>query len=114
MSDTEKKYKYSIIVPAFNEQDAVQPLFVEIKSVMGGLNEPYEIIFVDDGSNDHTFERLQSLSPIKIIRFRKNFGQTAAMDAGFKNAEGEIFITMDGDGQNDPRDIPNLLNKMAD
>ncbi|MFA6524982.1 MAG: glycosyltransferase family 2 protein [Patescibacteria group bacterium] len=114
MSNAEKKYKYSIIVPVYNEQDAVQPLFTEIKSVMESINEPYEIVFVDDGSIDHTLEKLKTLSPIKIIHFRKNFGQTAAMDAGFKNAEGEIFITMDGDGQNDPKDIPTLLAKMTE
>lgn len=114
MSDIEKKYKYSVIVPVYNEEESVQPLFSEIKDAMNKMQQPYEIIFVDDGSIDKTFEKLNSLSPIKIIRFRKNFGQTAALDAGFKNAEGEIFITMDGDGQNDPADIPNLLNKMKD
>ncbi|MFH1534891.1 MAG: glycosyltransferase, partial [Patescibacteria group bacterium] len=102
MSDIEKKYKYSVIVPVYNEEESVQPLFSEIKDAMNKMQQPYEIIFVDDGSIDKTFEKLNSLSPIKIIRFRKNFGQTAALDAGFKNAEGEIFITMDGDGQNDP------------
>ncbi len=106
--------KYSVVVPVYNEEDNVVPLHAEIKQVMIKLGEPYEIIFVDDGSRDKTFERLNSLSPIKIIRFRKNFGQTAALDAGFKAAKGEIFITMDGDRQNDPTDIPNLLKKIAE
>ncbi|MBU0612618.1 glycosyltransferase family 2 protein [Patescibacteria group bacterium] len=114
MSDIEKKYKYSVIVPVYNEEESVQPLFSEIKDAMNKMQQPYEIIFVDDGSIDKTFEKLNSLSPIKIIRFRKNFGQTAALDAGFKNAEGEIFITMDGDGQNDPVDIPKLIKKMSE
>lgn len=104
--------KYSVIIPVFNEEGSVMLLHSEIKSVMDRLGQPYEIIFVDDGSGDGTFERLCSLSPIKIIRFRKNFGQTSALDAGFKNAGGEIFITLDGDGQNDPADIPRLLEKM--
>ncbi len=110
----EKTIKYSIVVPAFNEQDNVAPLHAEIKEVMDTLKEPYEIIFVDDGSRDQTFDRLKDLSPVKVIRFRKNFGQTAALDAGFKAAQGEIFIAMDGDRQNDPADIPNLLKKITE
>lgn len=106
--------KYSIIVPVYNEQDAVVSLHGEIHAVMKGLGEPYEIIFVDDGSRDQTFVRLSSLSPIKIVRFRTNFGQTAALDAGIKTANGEILITLDGDGQNDPADIPRLLVKMKE
>lgn len=104
--------KYSIIVPVYDEESAVTPLHREINDVMKNLGRSYEIIFIDDGSNDRTFERLSALSPIKIIRFRTNFGQTAALDAGFKNAQGEIFITLDGDGQNDPADIPKLLSKL--
>ena len=103
---------HSVIIPAYNEEDAVVPLYREIKVVMDRLGQPYEVIFVDDGSTDRTFERLSALSPIKIIRFRKNFGQTAALDAGFKHAQGKIFITLDGDGQNDPADIPRLLEKL--
>lgn len=104
---------YSVIVPVYNEEDAVTALHAEIVQAMKMLNQPYEVIFVDDGSRDRTFERLNTLSPIKIIRFRKNFGQTAALDAGFKYAQGKIFITMDGDGQNDPADIPRLLIKLG-
>ncbi|PIS42491.1 MAG: glycosyltransferase [Candidatus Kerfeldbacteria bacterium CG08_land_8_20_14_0_20_40_16] len=110
--DKERKIKYSVIVPAYNEVNAVAPLHHEIKAVMDSLNESYEIIFIDDGSNDGTFEELVKLSPIKIIKFRKNFGQTSALDAGFKQAQGEIFITLDGDGQNDPADIPKLLEEL--
>lgn len=106
------KVKYSVIVPVYNEAGAVTSLHGEIVQVMNSLSEPYEIIFIDDGSRDGTFEKLNSLSPIKIIKFRKNFGQTSALDAGFKEAQGEIFISMDGDGQNDPADIPKLLEKL--
>ncbi|MBU0707878.1 glycosyltransferase [Patescibacteria group bacterium] len=112
--NNDKKIKYSVVVPVYNEEDNVIPLHNEIKEAMNRLNEPYEIIFVDDGSRDQTFNRLSALSPIKIVRFRKNFGQTAALDAGFKTAVGEIFIAMDGDRQNDPVDIPNLIEKISE
>lgn len=108
------KIKYSVIIPVYNEQDSVQPIFAEIKEVMNNLAEPHEIIFVDDGSSDGTFENLLRLSPIKIVKFRKNFGQTAALDAGIKQARGEIIITLDGDGQNPPFEIPKLLEKIKE
>lgn len=114
MNSDKPAVKYSIVIPVYNEEEAVIPLHSEIKLVMDKIGHPYEVLFVDDGSTDRTYERLSALSPVKIIRFRKNFGQTAALDAGFKNARGEIFITMDGDGQNDPADIPRLLEKMAE
>lgn len=104
--------KYSVVVPVYNEESVVKKLHQEIDEVMRGLDAPYEIIFIDDGSRDQTFEILQTLSPIKIIRFRKNFGQTAALDAGIKAAKGEIIITLDGDGQNPPSEIPKLLAKL--
>lgn len=107
-----EKIKYSVIVPAYNEAEAVGPLHQEIKEAMNNLGEPYEIIFVDDGSSDGTFKNLTQLTPIKIIKFRKNFGQTAALDAGFKYAQGEIIFTLDGDGQNDPADISKLLEEL--
>jgi glycosyltransferase involved in cell wall biosynthesis len=105
-------YTYSVIVPVYNEEAAVVHLHAEIVQTMRALGQPFEIIFIDDGSRDRTFEYLNTLSPIKIIRFRKNFGQTAALDAGFKFARGEVFITLDGDGQNDPADIPKLLAQL--
>lgn len=100
----------SIVVPAYNEEGSVGELHEEIVSVMNTLGRGYEIIFIDDGSTDGTFQKLSSLSPIKIIRFRKNFGQTAALDAGIKEVQGTYIITMDGDGQNDPADIPRLID----
>lgn len=106
------KIKYSLVIPAYNEEECVKPLFQEINEVMATLKEPYEVIFVDDGSKDNTFANLSQLAPIKIIKFRVNAGQTAAIDAGIKQAMGEIIITLDADGQNPPGEIPKLLDKM--
>jgi glycosyltransferase involved in cell wall biosynthesis len=81
-------------------------------SVMTKVGRPFEIIFVDDGSTDHTLSLLKTLSPIKIITFRRNFGQTAALDAGIKVSRGEYIVTLDGDGQNDPVEIPKLIEEL--
>ena len=102
----------SIVIPVYNELDSVDKLHNEIVLAMNSMAYPYEIIFVDDGSTDGTFEKLTSLAKIKIIHFRKNFGQTSALDAGIKEARGEYIITMDGDGQNDPADIPRLVDEI--
>lgn len=102
----------SVVIPAYNEEEAVGPLHTELVKMMSSLGKPFEIIWVDDGSTDRTYERLSSLSPITIIRFRRRFGQTAAMDAGIKRARGEYIVTMDGDGQNDPADIPRLVEAL--
>ncbi|MBU0577661.1 glycosyltransferase family 2 protein [Patescibacteria group bacterium] len=103
----------SIVIPVYNEKDNVTELHRRIVEVCKPLNKTFEIIFVDDGSYDGTFEELKSCpSPIKIIRFRKNWGQTAALDAGIKASKGSVIVTMDGDLQNDPSDIPHLLEKM--
>jgi len=108
--------KFSIVRPVYNEEDNVIPLYNELKDVLMEAREPYEVIFVDDGSTDRTFERLLKLHEVdgrvKIIRFRRNFGQSLALAAGFKHATGEIVISMDGDLQNDPRDIPRLVEKL--
>jgi len=104
-----KRIDYSVVVPVFNEEKNVKKLFGEIKQVLETSKKRYEIIFVDDGSSDGTLEVLKSLKPIKILVLRKNSGQSSALDAGIKTARGEIIITMDGDGQNDPADIPFLL-----
>lgn len=99
----------SVVVPVFNEEGNVEALFSEIKSVCEENHYQYEIIFVDDGSSDGTAEKARALSPLKYIRLRKNFGQTAAMDAGIKHAQYDYIVTMDGDRQNDPHDIPRLV-----
>ena len=106
----------SIVIPTYNEQDNVIPLYHQIKEVLDRLQKTYEIIYIDDGSRDRTFERLKELhnkdKKVKIIKFRKNFGQTPAMDAGFRHAKGKVIIPMDADMQNDAEDIPRLLAKL--
>jgi glycosyltransferase involved in cell wall biosynthesis len=106
----------SVIVPVYNEEENVGLLFRSIKQVLEKLDKTFEIIFVDDGSKDNTFTALKLLydsgEPIKVVKFRGNFGQSAAMAAGFETASGDVVISMDGDLQNDPVDIPNLLKKL--
>ncbi len=104
----------SIVVPLYNEEGNVRELHRKICEAVQKIGRPFEIIFVDDGSRDGTLAAAQGLSPLRLVVFRKNFGQTAAFDAGFKQAKGEIIITLDGDLQNDPVDIPLLLEKMAE
>ena len=107
----------SIVVPVYNEQENIALLVEEIEQVLSNLdNKEYEMIFVNDGSVDGTKDKLKELttkySSLKAINLRKNFGQTSAMVAGFDQALGNVIISMDGDRQNDPRDIPNLLIKI--
>ena len=104
----------SIIIPVLNEADNIQKLHSEVVRVCEGEGYQFEVIIVDDGSNDGTRQVLKKLSPLTNIRLRRNFGQTAAMDCGIKYAEGELIVTMDGDGQNDPADIPKLIQHLQD
>ncbi len=104
-----QKEKLSIVIPVYNEEANIRPLHEEVSAVCRQEGYPFEVIIVDDGSTDRTGEEARSLSPVKYIRFRRNFGQTAAMDAGIKHATGDLVITMDGDRQNDPADIPRLV-----
>jgi glycosyltransferase involved in cell wall biosynthesis len=108
----------SLVIPVYNERENITPLFESITDGLLGLPESYEIIFVDDGSTDGTADILMDLAgkedSIKVILLRRNFGQTAAMMAGIDHASGEVVIPMDGDGQNDPADIPKLLDKLAE
>lgn len=106
------QFYLSVIVPLLNEEGNVQELHKRILEALQKIGRPFEIIFIDDGSRDKTIEIARTLSPLKLIQFRKNFGQTAAFDAGIKAARGEIVITLDGDLQNDPADIPLLLAEM--
>lgn len=103
-------YRISIVVPVYNEEGNVVELHREIKEVCDKNNYEYEIIFIDDGSTDKTREICKTLMPLKYIRLRRNSGQTAAMDAGIKAAQYDYIVTMDGDRQNDPADIPGMLN----
>ncbi len=106
----------SIIAPLYNEEDSVAPLYEAIAAAAEQLPYSTEIIFVNDGSRDHTIERCRELAAadpnLRIIDFRKNYGQTPAMAAGIDNARGEIIVTMDGDLQNDPSDIPMMVEKL--
>ena len=102
----------SIVIPVYNEAESISELHREIVQVCANENYNYEIIIVDDGSTDKTDVVLKELSPLIYIRLRRNFGQTAAMDCGIKKAKGQLIITMDGDGQNDPSDIPLLLEHL--
>ncbi|MCH9022333.1 MAG: glycosyltransferase family 2 protein [Planctomycetes bacterium] len=108
--------RVSIVVPLFNERDNITELTDNITSVMDADGVPYEIIMVDDGSSDDTIELLCDLQKkhpcIRIVQFRRNFGQTAAIAAGFDHARGQIIIPLDGDLQNDPADIPRLIEKL--
>lgn len=109
-----EKPHVSVVVPVYNEEGNVVLLHEKIVAALDVLGRSYEIIFIDDGSSDKTVELCHGLSPLKLIIFRKNFGQTAAFDAGFKAAQGEVIITMDGDLQNDPADIPKLIEKIEE
>ena len=106
----------SLVVPIYNEQDNIVALYNTVTKVLLGMDSPYEIIMVDDGSSDESYTVLKRLAAadiaLKVIRFRRNFGQTAAMSAGFDHAKGSIIIPMDGDLQNDPNDIPRLIEKI--
>lgn len=100
----------SVVVPVMDEEGNVAELHREIVDVCDANNYTYEVIFVDDGSSDKTVDIIKTLSPVKLIELRRNFGQTAAMDAGIKAAQYEFVVTMDGDRQNDPADIPAMLD----
>jgi glycosyltransferase involved in cell wall biosynthesis len=108
----------SVVIPIHNEEPNLEALYRELTEAFSGWGRSYEIIFVDDGSTDKSFailERLQLADTrLRVIRFRRNFGQTAAFSAGFAHARGRMIVTSDGDLQNDPRDIPALAKKLED
>jgi glycosyltransferase involved in cell wall biosynthesis len=108
----------SIVIPLYNEEESVEKLVLQTVEVVNQYNFSYEFILVDDGSEDKTWiiiEKLHSQFPhLRAIKFKRNYGQTQAMQAGFDYARGEVIISMDGDLQNDPIDIPKLLNKLGE
>jgi glycosyltransferase involved in cell wall biosynthesis len=108
----------SVIVPLFNEEESLRELYASIHRVVTGMKKPYEIIFVDDGSTDGSFRILSELhakdTSVKAVRFRRNFGKSAALSVGFREARGEFVVTMDADLQDDPAEIPALLDAMGD
>lgn len=115
VSNTRRPY-LSLIIPVYNEEENLEALQTRIQTIMEGFKFTYEIIYVDDGSRDRSFsilERLANLDKrIKVIKFRKNYGQTAAMSAAIDASTGEVIIPLDADLQNDPQDIPRLLEKI--
>src|SRR5499427_4862696 len=115
---TESEIKYSIVIPFFNEQENIPPLYMKLTEVMDSIGEPYELVFVDDGSRDSTFRVLSEIYEhdrrVNLVRLRRNFGQTPALKAGFDFARGSIVISMDGDLQHDPEEIPRFLEKIEE
>lgn len=112
------RYDLSVVIPVYNEEKNLSSLNRELEAVLRDLDLHYEIVFVDDGSVDGSFQLLEALHAedehVKVIQFRRNFGQTAAFSAGFDYAGGDLILTMDADGQNDPADIPRLLEKLRE
>jgi glycosyltransferase involved in cell wall biosynthesis len=106
----------SIVVPVYNEAGSVEPLLVEIDEAMGALGRPYEVVFVDDGSDDGTFAVLEELatarSGLRIVKLRRNFGKSAALTHGFAAARGAVVVTMDGDRQDDPAEAAKLIERL--
>jgi glycosyltransferase involved in cell wall biosynthesis len=107
----------SVIIPVYNERGGVERLLNEVAQALRDFDKEHEVLVIDDGSGDGTYEALSGLCEgrpwLKVARLKRNFGQTAALAAGFALAKGEVIVTMDGDGQNDPRDIPLLLEPLA-
>lgn len=110
--------RYSIVVPFYNEQENISPLYVKLTEVMDSIGERYELVFVDDGSKDKTFKVLSDIYEhdprVNVVQLRRNFGQAPALKAGFDFARGDVIISMDGDLQHDPDEIPRFLEKIEE
>jgi glycosyltransferase involved in cell wall biosynthesis len=108
----------SVVIPLYNEEESVDALYEEVRAAADGLGKDYEVILVDDGSRDATVARLREIAErdprVRIVRFRRNYGQTAALQAGFDQAQGRVVITLDGDLQNDPNDFGLLLETIEE
>ena len=116
-TNTVKPHSLSVVVPMYNEQELAGDLILAVQSALAQYSEPWELIVVDDGSHDDTWSELkkaarQTGDHIRLIKLLRNFKQTAAMQAGIDAARGDVIVTMDGDLQNDPSDIPSLVNKL--
>jgi glycosyltransferase involved in cell wall biosynthesis len=115
---SETPIHYSIVVPFYNEQENIPTLYMKITEVMDSIGEPYEMVFVDDGSKDNTYKVLSEIYEhdrrVNVVRLRRNFGQTPALKAAFDFARGEIVISMDGDLQHDPEEIPLFIEKIEE
>src|SRR5829696_3029331 len=116
--EEEKQLEISIVVPVYNEEESINDLVAAITSAMEGYSDSYEVVLVDDGSTDKSFSLLRESArnnpQLRLIRFGINYGQTAALAAGFHYARGKIVVTMDADLQNDPTDIPELVRNIHD
>jgi len=110
--------KFSIVVPFHNEEENVTALYARLKQIMEQVGESFELVLVDDGSNDRTYKLLEEIaavdSRVLVVKLRRNFGQTSALAAGFDHASGEFILSMDGDLQHDPNEIPNFLEKLEE
>ena len=108
----------SVVIPLLNEEENVVELYNYLKSVMDAEDYDYELLFVDDGSTDKTLDLLEPFeekdTKVKLLRFRRNFGKAAAWAAGFDHANGDVIVTIDGDLQNDPKDIPKLISLIGE
>jgi len=115
---TSNMAKYSIVVPFHNEEENVTALYARLKQVMEQVGESFEMVFVEDGSNDRSYKLLEEIaavdSRVLVVKLRRNFGQTSALAAGFDHASGEFILAMDGDLQHDPNDIPAFLEKLEE
>lgn len=114
---SERQIDLSVVIPVLDEEESIRPLYSSLHEVLKDLGREYEVIFVDDGSQDNSFEVLEALYEedprhIRVIQFRRNFGKTSALAAGFKHADGDVIVTLDADLQDDPSEIPGLLNRL--
>ena len=116
MDKKPKMLEVSVVIPIYNEEGNIRELYTKLNDVLSIITENYEVIFVDDGSTDNSFNILKEINTenknVVVVKFRRNFGQTAALSAGFDHFKGDVIITMDGDLQNDPEDIALLLTKI--
>ena len=117
VSESTPSSQISVVIPVYNEEENLEILMEELTAVLNETHRSYEVILVDDGSTDKSFQIMEKMAGrdrrVTVIRFKRNAGQSAAFDAGFRLAKGEIVVTLDSDLQNDPRDIPLLLEKMG-
>jgi len=114
--EKESVVRYSIVIPLYNEEDNLRPLYMKVVEIMNSVGSSYQVVFVDDGSSDRTYPLLREIcandSRVVAVRLRRNFGQTTALQAGFDNAEGRVIISLDGDLQHDPAEIPQFIAKI--
>jgi glycosyltransferase involved in cell wall biosynthesis len=118
MDDGQERIRYTVVVPLYNEFESIMPLYEGIKEVLEGLARPFEVVFVDDGSGDGSLSLLRNIasvdSRVTVVGLRRNQGKSAAVAAGFRAARGRFVITMDGDLQHDPADLPRFVEKLEE